>query len=520
MTAKYRTALWIGAVLAAANAHAAATLFIAEVKEPYRLEPGQQTVFQYDTGNQGPDAANARVVFPLPAGTRLAGWSDASWSCARDADAVRCTRAFAPGDRVALALTVAAPDDPRGVAWSASIRIESADSDPQVKGNSIPVSIAVYRAFTVTTSGDFGAGSLRDAIDQANAACDNTVPCKIRFAGVKRIAPLTPLPVVGGCDLLIDGGGYDPTTRNRSFDVPRGVEISGELVHSGSGLELSRACTAGSSTSLQGLAIHSFPENGVAVTGARASVLIKGCSIGTDAAGAVALPNGLRGIAVAAPDASVGITDCLIAGNARSGVAVWDAQYVRLTGNLIGVRFGGAPLPNGGSGAFVGSGSLETSGNAIEYNHDAGIAVGRGGRVLSMRDFIAFNGGIAIDWDFDGPSPVDPTGRIPPAPEILDAFADPAHNDTVVRVSVPWNGRFANNYYQVQLYVGGGDHQGGYALTMPPVLSYAPVGTPFDIVFHGLNLKGQTITGATLHSLYDDGGLYDSSELSAAIVVR
>src|SRR3954463_7546989 len=59
--------------------------------------------------------------------------------------------------------------------------------------------------FTVTTAADSGAGSLRQALLDANAAGDaDTIQFSIPGAGVHTITPLTDLPLITG-PVTIDG---------------------------------------------------------------------------------------------------------------------------------------------------------------------------------------------------------------------------------------------------------------------------------------------------------------------------
>ena len=489
-----------------------------------RLEPGEQVSYQYYYRRGGP-FEEIRVIHAMPAGARLLSWNDPHWACAQGAGAVTCSRnRYLFNDPDTLTLTIAAPDDPAGLVFAGTARIESEEPDPSTLDNEARWTMTVYHTFTVTTPDDFGAGSLRDALERANAECDGKLPCKVRFAEPMRIAPQSPLPRFTACDTVIDGGGYDGTTRNRSFDQPRRVEISGEDVGSGSGLVVASSCgdSFRSGPTIQGLAIHSFPENGINVEDpAHPDVLIVGCSVGTDATGTVAKPNGLRGISVAAPRAATTIQDCLVAGNARSGVALWSAGSVDLMGNLIGVRFGGVPLPNGGSGVFVNGGWVRSRHNAIEYNRDFGIAVGPGARhFVSEQDYIVLNGGIAIDWGLDGPTSTDSAGRMPPVPILLDAFYNPPRGRTVVRGILPVDATTPRDFYALRIYASADDYQGGVAL-----LPYRPlgraVGQPieFQLELFG-DYAGQVLTANTLRYPQADFGPDDSSEFSAGIRVR
>src|SRR5262249_31609062 len=365
-----------------------------------------------------------------------------------------------------------------------------ADATPY--NNETPLVFKINHLLAVTTPDDFGAGALRDAIEHANAECTGTLPCKIVFPALLRIAPQSPLPTITACDVLIDGGGYLPDTRNRSFDVPRRVEISGESAGSGSGLVIASPCKAGfEGATVQGLAIRSFPENGISVVGAAGpQVTIAGCSLGTDATGTIAMPNGLRGISVAAPRVAMTIQNCLISGNTRSGIAFYYAGTANVAGNLSGVRFGAVPMPNGASGVYVDGGEVHLYLNAIEYNHDFGVAVGQNAaHVASNSDYIIANGGIAIDWGLDGPS--DRAG-LPPIPRLTEAFFDPAKGKTIVRGTLPLTILTQPGFYSVRVTSATGDYQGGMGLAGTGLFSTGKLGDiPFEIQIDGNHAGGR-----------------------------
>jgi hypothetical protein len=527
MSRKYTKAFFAGTLLLLASSVSAAVdlkLFWQDSSLPRTplVEPGAEATFVY--WYAASNTVDARIIHPLPAGGRFLRWSDPRWSCVAGTDAVTCTRHIEfvenPSDRF-LKLSFVASDDPEGLIWSGSPRIESDEPDPTPADNAVSVTLTVYRTFTVTTPDDFGAGSLRDAIERANGACNGALPCKIRFAEPMRIAPSSPLPRVTACDLLIDGGGGEGRRIDRGFDVPRRVEISGENAGPANGFTMASPCgDYRVSPALRGLAIHSFLGNGVLVEEPAQYVRIDRSSIGTDATGTVAHPN-IRGISVDAPEAYLEVNDSLISGNSRSGIAIWRGKGGPLRGNLIGVRFGGIPLPNGASGIYTNDGWLALNGNAIEYNHDFGVAVGPGAKSLSsVGDYITLNGGIAIDWGLDGPTPNEGRGRMPPVPELLDAYYDRARNETVIS-GVMAAGSSPHNFYQIHIYAAAGDFEGGIHLPLWSGPGWVEAGTnvPFVVTVRG-DQTGRTITAAAFRYTTLDFSPMDISEFSAGIVVR
>ena len=197
------------------------------------------------------------------------------------------------------------------------------------------------------------------------------------------------------------------------------------------------------------------------------------------------------------------MTDSLIAGNVRSGIAYWQGTGGGLSGNLVGVAFGGVPMPNGASGVYVNGGFVSTSGNAIEYNHDFGVAVGPGAAHFISRydDYIALNGGIAVDWGLDGPTAIDHSGRMPPVPRLIDAFYDAPRNRTVIRGVIPMDKDTPQNFYEVLANVADGDFQGGIgAMPGTPLLQAIGSDLPFEIFAIG-NYQGRFVTARTLRQV-------------------
>ncbi|MCG8404534.1 MAG: hypothetical protein MI923_04970, partial [Phycisphaerales bacterium] len=107
-------------------------------------------------------------------------------------------------------------------------------------------------SFTVTHTGDSGAGSLRQAILDANASPGTEViDFNIPGAGPHTIQPLTPLPTITD-PVVIDG-----KTQPGCTGVPF-IELDGSLAGSADGLLI----TAGSST-VRGLIINRFSGDGI-----------------------------------------------------------------------------------------------------------------------------------------------------------------------------------------------------------------------------------------------------------------
>src|SRR5438552_286671 len=144
--------------------------------------------------------------------------------------------------------------------------------------------------FTVTTTNDTGAGSLRQAITDANATDDvDTIQFAITDppAGVRTITPATALPPITR-PVIIDGytqSGSRSNTLANGDNAVLLIEISVAIVGGGNGLVLS-----GGGSTLRGLVINN--RSGIGVLIQTTNVVIEGCFIGTDPTGLVARGSG------------------------------------------------------------------------------------------------------------------------------------------------------------------------------------------------------------------------------------
>jgi hypothetical protein len=228
--------------------------------------------------------------------------------------------------------------------------------------------------FTVTSTGDSGPGTLRQAILDADAS-QTTEADEIRFdlpgPGVHTIAPTSPLPAVTSLT-TIDGAtqpGYAGSPVIELDGSAAGAAADGLVV---------------TDTTVRSLAIHSFAGNGIRARGAR----LEGNVIGLTPTGDAARPNGEAGVLVEFSNATIGgplsRQRNVISGNAGPGIAfrsdyrTWQGGTV--TGNYIGTDATGArAIPNGQEGILsVGNtvtigGGAAGAGNVISGNAASGI---------------------------------------------------------------------------------------------------------------------------------------------------
>jgi trimeric autotransporter adhesin len=239
--------------------------------------------------------------------------------------------------------------------------------------------------FTVTNINDAGAGSLRQAILDANAnAGADIITFNIAGTGTHTITPLTVLPTITDTVVL------DATTDN-SFAAngnrPAIVLDGNNLVAGG----LTLSSTADGST-IRGLVIRDF--GGVALTIAAGSDnnRIVGNYIGAlDTAGtsAAGQENNTTGIEVNGANNTIGGTTAgagnVISGNALYGIHLAGATATGNTvaGNIIGLAAGGdTALGNSSHGVLLSNGA---SGNTI------------GGATAASRNVIASNGSDGVN---------------------------------------------------------------------------------------------------------------------------
>ena len=191
--------------------------------------------------------------------------------------------------------------------------------------------------YTVTNTADSGAGSLRWAINQANA---NAGPDTIAFniagcGGVCTISPASALPILTDDGTTIDGytqpGSSPPGSATPAVIL---IEIDGTNVPNNSGLNIASANNV-----VRGLAINRFGWNGIAIGYPTAhDNVIVGNHIGTNAAGTAALGNGAEGVSISlgAWNNTVGGDTAeernVISGNGWGGVAFHGSDT---TGNMV-----------------------------------------------------------------------------------------------------------------------------------------------------------------------------------------
>ncbi|MEW5995480.1 MAG: hypothetical protein AB1744_13945, partial [Candidatus Zixiibacteriota bacterium] len=165
-----------------------------------------------------------------------------------------------------------------------------------------PVQTSPGATFTVTTTADAGAGSLRQAITNANAnAGHDLINFNIPAAGVQTIFPLTPLPwLTDPSGVTIDGLTQPGATQGAS--PPSSLSLLIEI----DGINCPPAGPAGATRGLvlqsdndtvQGLIVNNWYESGICIQGGPINEYARYCLVrwnivGMDSTGTVCKGNG------------------------------------------------------------------------------------------------------------------------------------------------------------------------------------------------------------------------------------
>ena len=515
---------------------------------PSRVDPGATTLAKTQLSNFAPSVPSDIHIHYEATNAAIEKIDAPSfWSCTTSGSTADCTAAALDPDcrcSRSINLTLRAANDRAGGTITLTPSATSSLKDVINPPIDMKATAQIYRWLVVTSTSDAGAGSLRGAIDQANAGC--TTPCKIAFqipapvpsAGWFTIAPSTPLPAITADRVFIDGATQTAFTGDTN---PAGPEIAldGRFTKSGHGLELHAGCDA----IVEGLSVGNFVDHGLAFFAAdcRSSTAddqrrAAHNYLGVDPTGAAAAPN-LRGLMA---EGAFVATDNVISGNRYSGVWMW-----RGTGSIDRNRIGTAadgktPLPNGRSGIFFGPlvNFAEALENTISFNAEMGVAIARDAQLVDVRNnSMRRNGGLGIDIGLDGPNPLlpDDSKASPNAPTLLSAVYDPAANRTTVTLTVVTKPAYAySNSNEINLYANDGPDGDGEVPILQTLLQGSTSGAPVTISFNG-DFRGKWInaTNTRVHFIASlppstqsvggnsfAGGDTTTSEFSNAVLVQ
>ena len=294
----------------------------------------------------------------------------------RDVDSDRRIDVVAASDG-AEAIVVLGVDDPTLEPVELTVPVSKSGENPLIvsgrfNADAIPDVVTIDRAsleptatlsklravFSVTSLADSGAGTLRQAILDANGAAGaDTIDFNISTGiAVKIIEIATPLPAI--TETVVIDASTQPL-----YDLAPLIELSGSLLSAGEdGLVIQAP-----SSVVRGLAITGFPGRGIVVQGANS--IIEGNHIGTNLAGTLIKANDGAGVVIDAAGGTTvgGPTEAgmnVISGNGGAGVVVGGtgAASTGLLGNRIGTnRAGTIGLSNGTNGVTLLDGANSTT---------------------------------------------------------------------------------------------------------------------------------------------------------------
>ncbi len=237
-------------------------------------------------------------------------------------------------------------------------------------------SATLANTFVVSNAADSGAGSLRQAILDANAnSGEDIITFHISGSGAHSIMLSAALPTITD-PLTIDG-----TTQTGFAGFPL-IELNGINAGNNAGLRI----TAGHCV-VRGLVINRFSGDGIRMEGAGTNI-IAGNFIGTDLSGSLGRGNGQQGVLSYLSFGNViGGTNSsdrnLISGNGDNGIYLYAGGMNLVQGNQIGTGWNGTNvIGNTNNGVAIygsvdnligGKGALGR--NLISGNHGSGIYV-------------------------------------------------------------------------------------------------------------------------------------------------
>ncbi len=288
--------------------------------------------------------------------------------------------------------------------------------------------------FIVTNTNDSGAGSLRQAILDANANPGaDTIAFNIPGSGVHTITPLTQLDTIREA-VTIDGytqPGSSENTDPVATNAVITIELDGSAAGSARGLVIQQDFPPAGNYTVRGVVVNGWVI-GIFTSGF-AVLSIRGNFIGTDPTGSTAVANTDRGISLGGTGGSVigGPSPAdrnLISGN--TDVGILSSETATIQGNLIGtdaaghvaignpraiastetetilgnlISGNGKAIQGGINDAVIqgnrigttadGSGPLGNSETAFEVGGGSASGVTIGGTGAGEPNVIAFNGG-------------------------------------------------------------------------------------------------------------------------------
>ena len=267
------------------------------------------------------------------------------------------------------------------------------------------VKLANAATFTVSNTNDSGAGSLRQAIIDANSAAGADT---INFAGAGTITPATSLPTITDT-VTINGYSAPGSAVNTDANFSNAVlvvELNGTNAgSSGIGLRISA-----NNCIVAGLVINRFQEAGIRIDTGTGTTLL-GNFIGTNVAGTVSQGNFNRGVLIVGSTGNlIGTTAVasrnVISGNFGTGISITGGGSATVRRSLIGTdKNGTADLGNtqdgirivDSSGNIIGVQGNAGGRNIISGNDGSGVSIIQSSNMTSATNNVIANNYIGVD---------------------------------------------------------------------------------------------------------------------------
>lgn len=294
--------------------------------------------------------------------------------------------------------------------------------------------------FVVSSTLDSGAGTLRQAILDANAtAGTDTITFAIAGSGLHTISPATNLPNITEA-VIIDGysqSGSSVNTLALGDNAVLQIEVNGANVSSGTGLNFLATVNGGE---VKGLLLTKW-NNAILLNGAK-NMTIDGNFFGTNAAGSATSASAANGNAFFILNTATGNTiggaaaaaRNLISGGTTAGITLGNSGTANnvIQNNYIGTNAAGtAALANFTGISFNGAGANTIRGNVISGNtstssFSAGIQLEN----TTANTLVVGN---KIGTSADGTAAIPNTYGI----TLLDGFSGGANQNTIGTLAEP-----------------------------------------------------------------------------------
>ena len=218
----------------------------------------------------------------------------------------------------------------------------------------LAASVASATTYTVTSTADTGAGSLRQAILDANASLGlDTIAFNIIGSGVHTIVPATPLPPI--TDAVTIDGYTQPGSSANTNAVGLGLNTVLRIEIAGTGTEGNGLDVRATGVAVRGLVVNRFSQNQVEGNSQfdHTGLVVEGCFLGTSPDGLQAYSGG-GAIGSHAPNLRIGGLTPAARNLISLASSIASSSSGVVQGNLIGTDLGGARgIAGGGAGVGI-----------------------------------------------------------------------------------------------------------------------------------------------------------------------